>query len=80
MADLTDEQHQLLKFEEAHFRHTAVKEELIRDQFGISAARYYQQLLALVLSPSAVAGYPQLTKRVQDRTRRQTQARATRTP
>jgi hypothetical protein len=55
----------ILAFERTWWKHAGVKEQAIRDEFGLSAARYYQLLGALIESPSALAHDPMLVKRLQ---------------
>ncbi len=55
----------ILAFERAWWRHGGLKEEAIREEFGISAARYYQLLGTLIDSPAALAEDPMLVKRLQ---------------
>jgi hypothetical protein len=55
----------ILAFERLWWKHAGVKEQAIRDEFGLSAARYYQLLGALIDSPSALAHDPMLIKRLQ---------------
>ena len=55
----------ILTFERMWWKHAGVKEQAIRDEFGLSAARYYQLLGALIDSPSALAHDPMLIKRLQ---------------
>ena len=62
---LSDRDLALLAFEGQWSRHTASKEESIRDVFGISAARYYQLLNAVIDSPAAVRHDPMLVARLQ---------------
>jgi hypothetical protein len=54
----------ILAFERAWWKHAGAKEQAIRDEFGLSAARYYQLLGALIDSPSALAHDPMLIKRL----------------
>jgi hypothetical protein len=61
---LSDRDRALLAFEAQWSRHTASKEESIRDVFGISAARYYQLLNAVIDSPAAVRHDPLLVRRL----------------
>jgi hypothetical protein len=42
-----------------------MKEEAIREEFGISTARYYQLLGALIDTPAALLEDPMLVKRLQ---------------
>jgi hypothetical protein len=55
----------MLAFERASWRHAGQKEEAIREEFGISAARYYQLLGALIDTPAALQEDPMLVKRLQ---------------
>ena len=60
---LTPDDTALLKFEEQHPAHTGAKEEGIRLDFGVTAARYYQRLGALLADPEVIATHPQLASR-----------------
>ncbi len=55
----------ILDFERDWSRHPGAKEEAVRSQFGLSAARYYQVLNSLLDSPEALAYDPMLVKRLQ---------------
>ena len=55
----------MLAFERAWWRRGGIKEEAIREEFGISTARYYQLLGALIDSPAALREEPMLVKRLQ---------------
>jgi hypothetical protein len=66
---LSDRDRAILTFEEQHWVHTGRKQNDIREQFGISAARYYQLLHEIAATPDAVAAFPQLTKRMLERRR-----------
>ena len=55
----------ILDFERDWTRHGGAKEEAVRSEFGLSAARYYQVLNALMDSPAALAYDPMLVKRLQ---------------
>lgn len=55
----------MLAFERAWWRRGGMKEEAIREEFGISTARYYQLLGALIDTPSALQEDPMLVKRLQ---------------
>lgn len=61
---LSDRDRALLTFEDAHWVHTGRKQNDIREQFGVSAPRYYQMLGDLIHNPDAVKEFPQLTKRM----------------
>jgi hypothetical protein len=64
-AALTARELDILAFERAWWRRGGRKEEAIREEFGISAARYYQVLGALLESPAALREDPMLVKRLQ---------------
>jgi hypothetical protein len=55
----------MLAFERAWWRRGGIKEEAIREEFGISSARYYQLLGALIDTPAALQEDPMLVKRLQ---------------
>jgi hypothetical protein len=55
----------VLAFERRWWSHPGAKEQAIRNEFGLSAARYYQLLGALLDSPLALAHDPMLVKRLQ---------------
>jgi hypothetical protein len=55
----------ILEFERRGFRHPGAKEQAIRDQFGLSSARYYQVLGRLIDSPEALVHDPMLVRRLQ---------------
>ncbi|MEN0083252.1 MAG: DUF3263 domain-containing protein [Leifsonia sp.] len=54
----------ILAFERQWWRHAGAKEQAIREEFGLSAARYYQLLGALIDSPAALRHDPMLVKRL----------------
>jgi hypothetical protein len=55
----------MLAFERRWWSQPAAKEQAIRTEFGLSAARYYQLLGALLDSPLALAHDAMLVKRLQ---------------
>jgi len=71
-------QARILEFERSWWRHAGAKEEAIRSEFGLSAARYYQLLNALIDSPEAVRHDPMLVGRLQRARDARTRARAAR--
>ncbi|WP_150307987.1 DUF3263 domain-containing protein [Planctomonas psychrotolerans] len=75
---LTDRDVRLLAFERQWWRHAGAKEQAIREEFGLSSARYYQLLGALLDSPAALAHDPMLVKRLQRVRAARTAARAER--
>lgn len=76
--ELSERDSALLAFEAGWTRHTAAKEESIREVFGLSAARYYQLLNAVIDSPSAVRHDPMLVGRLQRARDARARARAAR--
>jgi hypothetical protein len=62
---LGDRDIRILRFERSWWRHAGAKEQAIRKDFGISSARYYQLLGALIDSPAALAHDPMLITRLQ---------------
>ena len=63
-APLTDREQRILAFERQWWRYAGAKEQAIRDQFGLSATRYYQLLNKLLDNPAALAADPVLVKRL----------------
>jgi Protein of unknown function (DUF3263) len=51
---LTDQQRHMLIFERQWWRHAGSKEQAIREQFSLSATRYYQMLNQLLDVPAAL--------------------------
>jgi hypothetical protein len=68
----------MLAFERQFTGHSGAKEHAIRSEFGLSPARYYQVLNALIDSPAAVRHDPMLVGRLQRARDARTQARAER--
>lgn len=62
---LSQRERDILGFEHRWLRQTGAKEEAIRVQFGLSAARYYQVLNNLLDSPAALVHDPVLVNRLQ---------------
>lgn len=63
--ELSDLQLRILDFERQWWRHAGAKEEAVRAEFGVSAARYYQLLNAVIDSPAAIVHDPMLVRRLQ---------------
>lgn len=78
-ARLSDRDEAILGFEREGWRHPGAKEEAIRREFGVSAARYYQLLNALIDSPAAIVHDPMLVRRLQRVRDARTSERSTRT-
>jgi hypothetical protein len=68
----------ILAFEQQWWKHAGAKEEAIRTELGVSAARYYQLLGALIDSPVALASDPMLVKRLQRMRHARAEARSRR--
>jgi hypothetical protein len=76
--ELSERDRDLLAFESRWSRHTAAKEESIREVFGLAAARYYQLLNTVIDSPAAVRHDPMLVARLQRARDARARARAER--
>jgi hypothetical protein len=61
---LSDLERGILEFERSWWRYAGAKEQAIRDQFGLSATRYYQTLNALLDTRAALEFDPLLVKRL----------------
>lgn len=72
-APLTDFEKDVLAFEHTWWKFPGAKEQAVLDIFGLSATRYYQQLLAIIDKPAALAHDPMLVNRL--RNLRSTRAR-----
>lgn len=70
---------QMLDFESRWSGRLGAKEAAIRAEFGLSAARYYQVLDALIDSPVALRRDPILVRRLQRLREGRARARAART-
>jgi hypothetical protein len=62
--ELAERDARILEFERSWWQHAGLKEQSIRDEFGLSAARYYQILNRLIDEPAALASDPMLIKRL----------------
>jgi Protein of unknown function (DUF3263) len=63
-AEPTERDQQILAFERLWWKYAGAKEQAIREQFGMSATRYYQVLNALIDRPESLAFDPLLVKRL----------------
>ncbi|GAA2015895.1 hypothetical protein GCM10009839_09120 [Catenulispora yoronensis] len=54
----------MLAFETTFWSRGGTKEQAIRDRFGTSPTRYYQQLNLLIDKPAALEAAPALVKRL----------------
>jgi Protein of unknown function (DUF3263) len=64
-AVLPERDQRVLEFERQWWKFAGAKEQAIREQFDMSATRYYQVLNALIDQPAALAFDPMLVKRLQ---------------
>lgn len=64
LGELTERDRAILALETAWPRHGGAKEEVIRAQLGMSAARYYQLLGRLIDSEPALEYDPMLVRRL----------------
>jgi hypothetical protein len=62
--ELTDRDRGMLAFEGQWWKYAGAKEQAIREQFDMSATRYYQVLNALLDRPEALVAEPMLVKRL----------------
>lgn len=64
VGELSSRDADILAFERQWWKFAGAKEQAIRDQFQMSATRYYQVLNNLIDSPAALAHDPLLVKRL----------------
>ncbi len=62
--ELNDRDAAILQFERQWWKFAGAKEQAIREQFGMSATRYYQVLNALIDRPEAMVADALLVKRL----------------
>lgn len=78
-AGLSDRDRGILEFERQWWKYAGAKESAVREQFDMSATRYYQVLNALIDRPDALAADPLLVRRLRRlRSQRQRQRSARR--
>jgi hypothetical protein len=75
---LGERDRKILEFERRWWRHAGAKEEAIRAEFGLPAARYYQLLNAVMDVPGALRFDPMLVKRLQRARSERARARSAR--
>ena len=63
-SELSERDRQILGFERLWWKYAGAKEQAVRENFGMSATRYYQVLNALIDKPEALAFDPLLVKRL----------------
>lgn len=76
---LTERERRILQFAGRHYREPGRREQAIRDQFDLSATRYYQLLGALIDRPEALAYAPVTVGRLRALREMRRDARAGRT-
>lgn len=62
---LSERDRRILEFERTWWQHSGSKELAIREEFGLSPARYYQLVAGLTDSAAALTFDPMLIKRLQ---------------
>src|SRR3954447_17588984 len=77
-AGLSERDGQLLAFERHWWKYAGAKEQAIRDQFQMSATRYYQVLNALIDRPGPLAPAPLVARRLRGLRRPRQRARSAR--
>ncbi|WP_182379704.1 DUF3263 domain-containing protein [Nocardioides sp. WS12] len=78
-AGLSERDAAILEFERQWWKYAGAKESAVREQFDMSATRYYQVLNALIDRPEALAADPLLVRRLRRlRSQRQRQRSARR--
>ena len=78
-AELSERDRAILEFERQWWKYAGAKESAVREQFDMSATRYYQVLNALIDRPEALAADPLLVRRLRRlRSQRQRQRSARR--
>ena len=73
---LTHSDIQLLEFEDTHPRRSGLKNDAILHRLGMSPARYYQRLDALVRQEAVRDRYPRLADRIARSSQRHQEERA----
>ncbi len=73
---LSDQERRILEFERCWWRFGGAKEDAIREQFDLSATRYYQTLNRLINDPVALEADPILVRRLRRLRETRQQARS----
>lgn len=73
---LSDVQLRILDFERSWWRFGGAKEEAIREQFGLTATRYYQLLNQLIDTDEALTSDPVLVRRLRRLRQQRQEARS----
>lgn len=61
---LSERHRDMLELERSWWKYQGAKEQVVRDRFGVSATRYYQELNALIDQPAALAADPLTVRRL----------------
>jgi hypothetical protein len=64
VTDLTDLEQQILAFEQRRYLRSGVRDQAIKDEFGMSTSRYEQIKNQLIDKPEALVAEPMLVKRL----------------
>lgn len=64
LPELTERERKILDFEDQWWKYGGAKDQVIRDQFSLSATTYYQVLSGLLDRQEALAYRPMLVKRL----------------
>ena len=64
LRELTETERQMLELERSWWKYAGAKETAVREQFDMSATRYYQVLNALIDRPEALEHDPLLVRRL----------------
>jgi len=67
---VTEQEEAILRMERRWWRYRGNKEQAIRDELGLSPVRYYQLLVALIQTETALAADPVLVNRLRRLSRR----------
>ena len=67
---MTEQEKAILRMERRWWRYRGNKEQAIRDELGLSPVRYYQLLVALIQTETALAADPVLVNRLRRLSRR----------
>lgn len=80
LATIDERGRRILEFEKNWWRYAGAKERAVREEFGMSATRYYQILNAVIDSPEALVAEPMLVRRLRRLRSQRRRARAIRPP
>jgi hypothetical protein len=78
VAELTDQEREILAFEREWWRYGTAKEQACRQRFGLTAGDYYQRLSRLIDAEEALEHDPLLVRRLRRLRAARRRQRATR--